>query len=93
MGWTVRFFFLTMNHAHLKPVRMPTAIVDKQDRVMTILAGRLTDQGWNNIHARMSTLLEEAGCKIQPTCKEQRGNFVSLSTGIFYGGGQVVGHA
>lgn len=38
----------------------------------------------------MSTLLKEAGLKVECANKKQCGRFVSLSTGMSYGGGQTV---
>lgn len=79
-----------MSHARLILFRTPTAIVDQEDRVMAVLAGRPDSQDWDSVHAQMSALLQETGANIPGPHKERRGNFVSLSTGVSYGGGQMV---
>ncbi|KAH0826842.1 hypothetical protein J3R83DRAFT_4373 [Lanmaoa asiatica] len=71
--------------------RTPTAIVDQEDRIMTILAGRPQGQDWDQVHLQMGVILEQAGSNVQGSHKERRGSFVSLSTGVSYGGGQTAG--
>lgn len=71
-------------------VRTPTAIVDQEDRVITVLAGRPQGPDWDAVHKGMSDVLEDLPVNIQGRRKERRGSFVSLSTGISYGGGQTV---
>lgn len=88
--WDGRSVFLVLtSHACLIPLRTPTAIIDQEDRVMTVLAGRPDGEDWSQVHARMSALLEQAGANIPGPRTERRGNFVSLSTGVSYGGGQM----
>ena len=58
---------------------------------MTVLAGRPQSADWDHTHARVSALLEQAVHKVHTPRKERRGNFVSLSTGASFGGGQKVG--
>ncbi|KAI9459294.1 hypothetical protein HD554DRAFT_2029362 [Boletus coccyginus] len=78
-----------MSYAHLIPLRTPTAIVDQEDRIITIMAGRPDCQDWDGVHAQMSALLEQATTDIPHPHKDRRGGFTSLFTGISYGGGQV----
>lgn len=89
MGWPV--FFLSFYESHTFILfRTPIAIIDLDDRVMTILAGRPHRQDWDQVHARMSALLEQAGTNAHGLRKERRGKFVSISAGVSYGGGQTV---
>lgn len=94
MGWPVSpLFFKKMSHAYLCPLRSrtPTAVVDQEDRVITILAGRPQGSDWSLVQQKMSALLEDAPLTVQGRRgKERRGIFVSLSAGISYGGGQTV---
>lgn len=91
--WNGRYvlFYSVISHAHRIFLRTPTVIVDQEDRIMTILAGRPQGQDWDQVHAGMSSLLEQARSNVQGFHKERRGKFVSLSTGVSYGGGQKVG--
>ena len=57
---------------------------------MTVLAGRPRGDDWEDMHTRMSSLMEHAGDQVQNARPERRGNFVSISTGVSYGGGQMV---
>lgn len=81
-----------MRRAYHDPlvIRTPTAIVDEEDRVITILAGRPQCTDWDLVHHGMSKELEGIPLKTQGHRKERRGSFTSLSTGISYGGGQKV---
>ena len=70
--------------------RNPTAIVDQEDRIITVLAGRPHDEGWDHVHMRMSAMLEAAAGDVRVSRKDRRGNFIALSTGVSHGGGQMV---
>ena len=79
-----------MSHSLTILFRTPTAITDQHDRIVTMLAGRPQDDDWDDVHAQMSAHLEDAGGEVQCPRKERRGDFISLSTGVSYGGGQTV---
>lgn len=89
---TVGQSFLLIYESRRLPIffRTPAAIVDKQDRVITVLAGRPNTRGWDLVQKRMTTLLEDAGFEARAPRKERRGDYVSLSHGVSYGGGQTV---
>jgi predicted oxidoreductase (fatty acid repression mutant protein) len=57
-------FFLLMSHVCLIPLSTPTAIINQEDRVITILAGQPDGKDWNQVHEQMSILLEQAGASI-----------------------------
>lgn len=66
-------------------------ILDDENRIMGILAGRPKDHDWDIVHAEMSKKLEEAGNKLPSSRQEaRRGQYFSLSTGVSHGGGQKV---
>ncbi|KAN0092505.1 hypothetical protein V8E55_003289 [Tylopilus felleus] len=67
---------------------VPVAVLDAAGRVMTVLAGRPRGDDWEDVHTRMSSLMEHAGNQVQNARPERRGSFVSISTGVSYGGGQ-----
>ncbi|KAG6379540.1 hypothetical protein JVT61DRAFT_10039 [Boletus reticuloceps] len=69
--------------------RTPTLLVDEEDRIITVLAGRPAGDDWDEVHTEISTLLHKAGSKVsKPRKQEQQGNFTSLSFGVSYGEGQ-----
>ena len=70
--------------------RTPVAIIDEEDRIISVLAGRPKGEDWDDVHQRMSDLLRDAPCHLETVRQERRGDFVSLSTGVSYGGGQTV---
>jgi len=55
-----------------------------------MLAGRPQGDDWDNVQQRMSDLLQDAPHQLEAVRRERRGDFVSLSTGVSYGGGQTV---
>ena len=72
------------------PFSTPVAVLDAADRIMVALAGRPDRNDWDDVHARMSVLMEQAGNQVQGTRRERRGEFISLFAGVSYGGGQKV---
>jgi len=91
MGWVVgcaSVRVLPLIHSGLST---PVAILDADDRIIAVLAGRPSANDWDQVHTHMSSLLEQAGAKAVPTRCERRGKFTSLSVGVSYGGGQSVG--
>ncbi|KAF8121002.1 hypothetical protein EV363DRAFT_1406672 [Boletus edulis] len=73
----------------MHPVSTPTVLVDEEDRIITVLAGRPLGDDWDEVHAEISTLLHDAGPKVgKPRKQERRGDYTSLSFGVSYGGGQ-----
>ena len=88
--WDGRCVIFNSHHASLILLRSPAAIVDQEDHVMTVLAGRPQSADWDHTHAHVSALLEQAVHKVHTPHKERQGNFVSLSTGVSFGGGQKV---
>lgn len=89
MGWLVSACFSTV--LPVSPFHStPVAVLDAANRIMTVLAGRPRGDDWEDMHTRMSSLMEHAGDQVQNARPERRGNFVSISTGVSYGGGQMV---
>lgn len=82
--------FLLRSYANFDIFRTPTGIVDQEDRIITILAGRPQGQDWDGVQMGMSTELQSAASAIRGAGEERRGKYTSLSVGISYGGGQMV---
>jgi hypothetical protein len=55
-----------------------------------VLAGCPQAEDWDNVQQQMSDLLQDAPRHLEAVRQEQRGDFISLSTGVSYGGGQTV---
>lgn len=80
------------------PYRTPTAIVDPKGRMLAILAGRPDDVNWEqDVLIPATALLEEireegdaCGAWSKKQLDARRGDFVSITTGVSYGGGQDV---
>ncbi|KAG6371763.1 hypothetical protein JVT61DRAFT_9115 [Boletus reticuloceps] len=68
--------------------RTPTAILDQEKRIVAALAGRPKGDDWEQVHGPISSLLQDAAGETDGMCHERRGDFVSLSAGVSYGGGQ-----
>lgn len=76
----------------------PRAIIDKKRRVLGILAGHADDPNWQrDVVEPASALLEQirqegdaSGAWSQKQHDARRGDFISLTTGVSYGGGQQV---
>jgi len=70
--------------------RTPIPIVDKEGRVVALLAGRPADENWDEVQEAAAALLE----KIRVDCPEfdegchWRGDFPTLRCGVSHGGGR-----
>ena len=71
--------------------RTPIPIVDKEGRVIALLAGRPADENWDEVQEAAAALLE----KIRSDCPEfddgchRRGDFPTLRCGVSHGGGRL----
>lgn len=70
--------------------RTPILFLDKEGRVIVVLAGR-PRMGWDAVVDGATEIIEEA----RPRCNfpdevHRRGNFAAIATGISFGGGQKV---
>lgn len=72
--------------------RTPHLLLDKDGRIITVLAGRPNDPTWDASMKEASWLLEEArhSCVFTHIKNKRRGNFQYLNVGVSYGGGQIV---
>ncbi|KJA14108.1 hypothetical protein HYPSUDRAFT_150797, partial [Hypholoma sublateritium FD-334 SS-4] len=71
--------------------RVTRAIVDKDGRVIAVLAGRPDDPNWTSVHRSAHSALQLARrrCRFpKKTRNHRRGSFPALSAGISFGGGQ-----
>ena len=69
----------------------PTALLDQENRIIAMLAGRPVDKSWDGVHQEISHVLMVGGEQAKgPNKRERRGSFISLSFGASYGGGQQV---
>ncbi|PPR04543.1 hypothetical protein CVT26_002510 [Gymnopilus dilepis] len=71
--------------------RTPMLVVDRDGRIIAILAGRPEDPTWNEVQREAAQLLEEARCACRVPKKSQhhrRGAFTTLRCGFSHGGGQ-----
>lgn len=75
-------------------LRVVRAIVDKDGRIIAVLAGCPNDSNWESVHRSGHVALQSARkrCRFPKKAKDhRRGSFPALSTGISFGGGQKVG--
>lgn len=75
--------------------REPWAIVDKQGRIIAVLAGRPRGDDWTELTEELAGLLSKAGSKMTFSRKQRsgghkRGDFPSVSVGTSFGGGSKV---
>lgn len=95
------YLFLLFSNAKLTvnpPSRTPHTIIDKKRRMLVILAGRPHDHSWmQDVIDPASALLEEtrlqgdaADAWTEKQRDARRGDFVAMTTGTSYGGGQEV---
>lgn len=78
--------------AHRVP-RSPHLLLDRENRVVGVLAGRPLDPGWGAVHDSALSALESAAPKMRLRPKDaahRRGSYPSVSHGISFGGGQEV---
>lgn len=66
------------------------ALVDRNDVILAILAGRPADAGWDGVIGSAEAALKTAGEKIRKTKSNPRGPFKAVSVGMSFGGGQKV---
>ncbi|KAI0359456.1 hypothetical protein OH77DRAFT_1493690 [Trametes cingulata] len=70
----------------------PCPLVDEQDRVFAVLAGRPRDsQEWSDINEKAMEAFEEARATLKLTEKQtanRRGDYAAVSVGVSFGGGQ-----
>ena len=58
------FFSFKMSHAHLISFRTSTTIIDKENRVIAIMASQPDCQDWDKVHTQMNALLEQTATDI-----------------------------
>ena len=64
-------------------------IIDKEDRIIAVLAGQPDDPGWDAVHQSATDLLDGCRGKMKQGT-HRRGRYPMLSSGISFGGGQTV---
>ncbi|EIW58911.1 uncharacterized protein TRAVEDRAFT_86929, partial [Trametes versicolor FP-101664 SS1] len=78
------------------PPSTPFKIVDKDGRVIGLLAGRPADASWDDVASSAYSAMAEAAeaCQFKPKHSDhRRGQFATLATGVSFGGGRTVpGH-
>lgn len=62
--------------------------MDEEDQIISVLAGQPQAEDWDNVHHQMSDLLQDTPRHLEGIHQEWRGNFISISTGVSYRGGQ-----
>ena len=85
--------FTYSNDSKLNETRVTRAIVDKDGRIIAVLAGSPNDADWASVHRSAYAALQTARrrCRFpKKTTTHRRGNFPALSAGISFGGGQKV---
>lgn len=93
MGRQVGFFYPFFIHQFSTTYSSSAGIVDSDNRVVAILAGRPADKDWPLLQSQAAEALEKSRMKCDlPKGKghHRRGKFVTLNCGISYGGGQRV---
>ncbi|KAH7918686.1 hypothetical protein BV22DRAFT_993901, partial [Leucogyrophana mollusca] len=73
--------------------RTPHVIVDAEDRILAVLAGRPDDPTWDDVVEDATKALHEAGLAAKIPVKKRRhrrGEYPALAAGVSYGGGQTV---
>ncbi|KAJ2968067.1 hypothetical protein NUW54_g13326 [Trametes sanguinea] len=71
--------------------RLCRPILDKDERVFAVLAGRPRDQSWDNVNGELQKLFDITRDAYQLTSQQishRRGAFPAVTCGISYGGGQ-----
>jgi len=71
--------------------RTPTPIIDREGRVVAILAGRPADDSWDALSTEAAEALEEARRCCNVPAKDgrhRRGHFLALRCGVSHGSGQ-----
>lgn len=76
---------------------MPKVILDAEDRIVTVLAGRPKDPDWDVVVLDALKAMDEVQQFGEskdnfkpPDVSHRRGDFVALAAGVSYGGGQRV---
>jgi hypothetical protein len=95
LGWTVRPTYLLASPLHSCVFSDAGYIVDENDQIVAILAGRPTPDSWDDLSANIARTLDEAGEQTKvnnSTCRDdhRRGKFKALASGISFGNGQTV---
>lgn len=73
--------------------RTPTPILDREGRLVAILAGHPDDDSWPDLSKQAAEMLEEARGRCQlpgKASRHRRGHFAALRSGVSHGGGQKV---
>lgn len=84
------FFFPSYFISNPAP-RTPTPIINREGRLVAILAGHPEDNSWHQVSNEGAEALEEARrrCKIPAKAgRHRRGQFIALRCGVSHGGGQ-----
>ena len=71
--------------------RTPTPIIDREGRLVAILAGRPVDDSWDALSTDAAEALEEARRRCNVPAKDgrhRRGHFLALRCGVSHGSGQ-----
>jgi hypothetical protein len=71
----------------------PHVLVDRSQRIITVLAGRPTDAGWDGVMREATRLMDEVrrkGHRSQAFEWHRRGSFTAFGDGVSFGGGQRV---
>lgn len=71
----------------------PHLLVDRDDRVVGVLAGRPQDPSWDETTQEATRAMCEAyaSCRFKKTnVKHRRGEFATLARGVSFGGGRTV---
>jgi len=79
MGWAVGCLLVRTLPLTFPCSRTPVAILDADNQIIVVLAGRPSTNNWDQVHTHMSSLLQQVGDKAVPACCECRGNFTVLS--------------
>ncbi|KAH9857331.1 hypothetical protein C2E23DRAFT_721296, partial [Lenzites betulinus] len=72
-------------------ISTPRPILSREGKVIAVLVGQPRDANWHDVNTEMQEIMENARDAYQPPPQkagEGRGDFISMSTGISYGGGQ-----
>lgn len=94
--WNGTYVYVPFSSAADSNSRVPRvvrAIVDKDGRVIAVLAGCPNDSNWESVHKSGHVALQSARkrCRFPKKARNhRRGNFPALSAGISFGGGQKV---
>jgi len=72
-------------------LRTTIPLVDREGRIVAILAGHPDDPNWVVLHLHAADCLEEArkqGGEERKKCSARRGEFKTMRCGVSHGGGQ-----